>query len=163
MGKKQPLKDSVSDISHFDSGYHQLSLTNRTKGCKYSSEQRQQIIESVSELCVKGISKANALKSLKVYRSTYYGRSYKKNETKILTTSLTESERQAVIEKKKSGPQMSHRQISGSLRHDGYWISPSRCYRVLKNISWVWSQTLREAPYFSEKIDDQKQKAHTSG
>jgi hypothetical protein len=60
---------------------------------------------------------------------------------------LTEAERQAVIDKKKAEPQMSHRTISGFLRHDGHWISPSSCYRVLKPLGWIFRTNLREAPW----------------
>lgn len=125
----------------------ELGLTNRTRGCRYSLEQRQRIIEAVSELSVNGVSRAIALKSLKICRSTYYGWPGKKHKRTTPVTSLTGSEQQAVIEKKKAEPQMSHRRISGSLRNDGYWISPSSCYRILKSLGWVWPQTLREAPW----------------
>jgi putative transposase len=56
-------------------------------------------------------------------------------------------EKQAVVEKKEIEPQLSHRQISGSLRSEGYWISPSSCYRILKPLGWVSPPTLREAPW----------------
>ena len=42
---------------------------------------------------------------------------------------------------------MSHRQISGYLRHEGYWISESSCYRILRALGWVFSQTFRQAPW----------------
>jgi len=60
---------------------------------------------------------------------------------------LTDSERQAILEKKKAEPQMSARQISGHLRREGFWISPSNCYRVRKAKGWVIPQSLLEAPW----------------
>jgi putative transposase len=60
---------------------------------------------------------------------------------------LTLVEKQAVVEKKKMEPQLSHRHISGSLRPEGYWVSPSSCYRILKTLGWIGSSSLREAPW----------------
>jgi transposase InsO family protein len=60
---------------------------------------------------------------------------------------LVDSERQAILEKKQTEPQMSPRQVSGHLRSQGFWISPSSCYRILKAKGWVLSQELREAPW----------------
>ena len=71
--------------------------------------------------------------------------------TSILT--LTDSEEQAVIEKKQTDPQLSHRQISGSLRPEGYYVSPSSCYRILKARGWVWAQSLREAPWKVPRLE----------
>ncbi len=90
-----------------------------------------------------------ALKNLGVCRSTYYGwlRGKKAKEAAPSALQLTPVEKQAVVEKKKMEPQMSHRQISGSLRPEGYWVSPSSCYRILKPLGWVFPPTLREAPW----------------
>jgi putative transposase len=60
---------------------------------------------------------------------------------------LIAEEQYAIIEKKKAEPQLSHRQISGSLRQDGHWISPSSCYRRLKSLGWVMAACLRTAPW----------------
>jgi len=60
---------------------------------------------------------------------------------------LTAEEQYAIIEKKKAEPQLSHRQISGSLRQAGHWISPSSCYRRLKALGWVMAACLRTAPW----------------
>jgi transposase InsO family protein len=51
------------------------------------------------------------------------------------------------VEKKKEDPELSHRQISGSLRLMDYWISPSTCYRILKSRGWISMATLREVPW----------------
>jgi putative transposase len=90
-----------------------------------------------------------ALKTLGVCRSTYYGwvKNHKPSGSKPSVLSLTESEKQAVVEKKRAEPHLSHRKISGYLRHDGYWISSSSCYRILKALGWVMPQSLREAPW----------------
>ena len=83
-----------------------------------------------------------------VCRSTYYGwLKDRPPERSPSVLRLTNSERQAILEKKQTEPQMSPRQISGHLRHEGVWISPSSCYRILKAKGWMISQSLREAPW----------------
>ena len=90
-----------------------------------------------------------ALKTLGVARSTYYGWIYRPNKscTRASVLRLTDAEKQAVIDKKKAEPQLSHRKISGYLRHNGYWISPSSCYRILKALGWVIAQQFRTPPW----------------
>jgi len=127
----------------------QLGLSNHPKGCTYSKEQRQRIIQEVSKLLAQGLSKLKTLKVLGVCRSTYYGWLKADRSCSQATSVLhaTDSEHQAIIEKKKAAPHMSHRQISGSLRHEGYWISPSSCYRALKSLHWILSPLLRQTPW----------------
>ncbi len=127
----------------------ELGLTNRSKGTAYSSEQRERIIEEVDSLAHTGISKVQTLKNLGVCRSTYYGWLRARIPKCALSSplQLTPAEREAVVEKKKQEPQLSHRQISGWLRPEGYWVSPSSCYRILKHLGWVSSPVLREAPW----------------
>ena len=127
----------------------ELGLTNRAKGSSYSSEQRQRIITEVQNLAQAGISKVQALKNLGVCRSTYYGwlRAKRPQEATPSPLQLTSVEKQAVVEKKKLEPQLSHRRISGSLRPEGYWVSSASCYRILKPLGWIASSTLREAPW----------------
>lgn len=127
----------------------ELGLSDRLKGCSYSPEQRQRILLEVESLYSKGTPKAETLRSLGVSRSTYYGWLTKEKKAQKGTSilALTDSEAQAVIEKKQAEPQSSHRQISGALRHEGYYVSPSSCYRILKARGWVWPQSLREAPW----------------
>ncbi len=87
-------------------------------------------------------------RSLGVCRPTDYGgfRTEKPEAGISSPLQLTPVEKEAVVEKKKLEPQLSHRQISGSLRAAGYWISPSSCYRILKPLGWLSSFSLREAP-----------------
>jgi len=127
----------------------ELGLTGRIKGSTYSRVQRQRIIEEVERLKAAGIKKSITLRNLGVCRSTYYGwlSTYKSSTRKPSVLSLTEGEKQAVIEKKKEQPHLSHRKISGYLRHDGYWVSESSCYRILKTLGWILPQPLREAPW----------------
>jgi putative transposase len=127
----------------------ELGLANRSKGSSYSLEQRQRIIEEVQKLQETDLSKTEILKAIGVARSTYYGWSQgRKVSSRVLSpTHLTTLEKEAVVEKKKQEPQLSHRQISGSLRLEEYWVSPSSCYRVLKSRGWVSMATLREAPW----------------
>jgi putative transposase len=127
----------------------ELGLSDRVKGCSYSTEQRQRIIQEVESLFSQGTPKAEILRSLTVSRSTYYG--WLKKEQKAPKAAsilaLTDPEEQAVIEKKQAEPQLSHRQISGVIRQEGYYVSPSSCYRILKELGWIWPQSLREAPW----------------
>jgi putative transposase len=127
----------------------ELGLSDHQKGYGYSPGQRQRIIQEVESLYSQGTSKAEILRSLGVSRSTYYG--WLRQDQKVSKTpsilALTHSEEQAVIEKKQTEPQLSHRQISGVLREEGHYISPSSCYRLLKELGWVWPQSLREAPW----------------
>ncbi len=127
----------------------ELGLTNRPKGCSYSLEQRQRIIEEIQKFQPTGLSKIEIFRALGVPRSTYYGwiREQKVSSRPLSPTQLTPLEKEAVIEKKKREPQLSHRQISGSLRLEDYWVSPSSCYRILKSRGWVSTVTLREAPW----------------
>lgn len=127
----------------------ELGLTNRSKGTSYSSEQRQRILAEVETLVQAGISKVQGLKNLGVCRSTYYGwlRASRPKQIPPSLRQLTPGEKRAVVEKKKLEPQLSHRQISGWLRPEGYWVSSSSCYRILKPLGWVSPATLREAPW----------------
>ena len=124
-------------------------MSDRIKGGGYSPEQRQRIIQEVESLYSQGTPKIEILKTIGVSRSTYYGWLRKELKASKATSihALTDSEEQAVIEKKQAEPQLSHRQISGVLREEGYYISPSSCYRILKELDWVWPQSLREAPW----------------
>jgi putative transposase len=127
----------------------ELGLTNHSKGDSYGPEQRQRIIEEVQKLQQTGLSKVEILKALGVSRSTYYGwlQGQKVSSRTLSPTRLTTREKEAVLEKKKEEPQLSHRHISGSLRLVDYWISPSTCYRILKSRGWISMATLREAPW----------------
>ena len=95
----------------------ELGLTHRSKGTSYSLEQRQRIIAEVQKLVEAGISKVQALRSLGICRSTDYGwfRAKKPKEGISSPLQLTPVEKEAVVKKKKQEPQLSHRQISGSL------------------------------------------------
>lgn len=127
----------------------ELALANRPKGSTYSNVQRKRIIKEVDNLSAADVKKSVTLRRLGVCRSTYYSwlNHRKSFSSKPSGLKLTELEKQAVIEKKKTEPYLSHRKISGYLRHDGHWISPSSCYRILKSLDWVSPQSLREAPW----------------
>lgn len=127
----------------------ELGLTNRRKGSFYSKTQRARIVDEIERLFVRGIKKTETLKTLGVCRSTYYfwlkDQNSKSKEPSVQR--LTDSERQAIIEKKKDQPQLSHRKLSGYLRSGGVWVSSSSCYRLLKSFGWVLPQKLRSAPW----------------
>jgi transposase len=96
-----------------------------------------------------GLSKFQILKRLGVCRSTYYGWVWKSSSPSRKTSpwQLTRAKRQAVIQRKEKESYLSHREISGRLRTQGYWVSFSSCYRLLKPLEWVSAPTLREAPW----------------
>jgi len=48
---------------------------------------------------------------------------------------------------------LSHRQISGYLRFNGFWVSPSSCYRMLKAVGWVEPRLFREAPWETARYE----------
>ena len=127
----------------------ELALTNRPTGATYSQEQRHRIVAEIQRLHAQGFSILKSLRGLRVCRSTYYDwlnpSAMRKQSASMVH--LTVEEQHAIIQKKKAEPQLSHRQISGSLRQDGYWISPSTCYRRLKALGWVMAACLRTAPW----------------
>ena len=103
----------------------ELGLTNRRKGTFYSITQRARIVDEIENLCARGITKTQALKILGVCRSTYYSwlKDQNKKSKEPSVQRLTDAERQAIIEKKKDQPQLSHRKLSGYLRSGGVWVS----------------------------------------
>lgn len=141
--------DSADPGAHAFKKRDELGLSNRPKGGHYSPEQRQRIIDAVAGLIAQGQTKTKVLRFLQISRSTYYGWLKKKSEPRKPSSplKLTDAEEQAVLKKKKTEPQLSHRQVSGHLRQEGYWVSPSSCYRRLKEQGWVSKSTLRETPW----------------
>lgn len=133
----------------------ELGLTNRTKGATYSGTQRLRIIDRVVRLKASGMAKIKALKALGVCRSSYYGWQKGRDDRPrgISVQRLTTAEHKAIIECKKAQPQLSHRQISGYLRFDGFWVSPSSSYRTLKELGWVEPRLFREAPWKTARYE----------
>ncbi len=127
----------------------ELGLTGRKPGQAYTQEQRQRILDTVERLKSEGFLTTGALMGLKIPRSTYYfWKSFNANKTRPTSSSaLLESETKSVISMKEKQPHLSHRQISGLLRHKDVWVSSSSCYRTLKSQDLVWEWTLREAPW----------------
>ncbi len=127
----------------------ELGLTGRASGQAYTQEQRQRILDTVETLKSQGVSTTGALMGLKIPRSTFYSwKSIKANKTRPTSANaLLESETKSVISMKEKQPHLSHRQISGLLRHQNVWVSSSSCYRTLKSKQLVWEWTLREAPW----------------
>lgn len=127
----------------------ELGLTNRDKGATYSGTQRVRIIDRIDQLKASGVAKSKALKTLGICRSSYYGWQKREHDPprQPSVQSLTAAECAAIIEQKKANPQLSHRQISGYLRYDGVWVSPSSSYRMLKALGWVEPRLFREAPW----------------
>ena len=127
----------------------ELGLTGRKPGQSYSKEQRQRIIDTVKRLQLEGVSTVCALKGLRVPRSTFYfWKSDKAHKTRPASSNaLLEHETKSVLSMKEDQAHLSHRRISGLLRHQDVWVSPSSCYRILKSQDLVWEWTLREAPW----------------
>jgi len=127
----------------------ELGLTNRRKGATYSGTQQARISNRVAQVKASGVTKIKALRTLGVCRSSYYGWQKRHHDPprKPSIRCLTAAERAVIIEQKKANPQLSHRQISGDLRCDGFRVSPSSCYRMLKALGWVEPRLCREAPW----------------
>jgi transposase InsO family protein len=127
----------------------ELGLTGRKSGQAYTQEQRQRILDTVETLKSEEVSTTGALMGLKIPRSTFYfWKSFNANKTRPTSSNaLLESETKSVISMKEKQPHLSHRQISGLLRHKDIWVSSSSCYRTLKSQELVWEWTLREAPW----------------
>ena len=127
----------------------ELGLTGRKAGQAYSTEQRERILGTVQGLKSEGVPAVLALRELTVPRSTFYSwRSEKAHRPRPNSSNaLFENETRSVISMKVTQPYLSHRQISGLLRHQDIWVSPSSCYRTLKSQGLVWEWTLREAPW----------------
>lgn len=127
----------------------ELGLTGRKSGQAYTQEQRQRILDTVERLKSQRVSTTGALLGLKIPRSTYYfWKSINADKTSSTSSNaLLESETKSVISMKEKQPHLSHRQISGLLRHQDVWVSSSSCYRKLKSQELVWEWTLREAPW----------------
>jgi len=133
----------------------ELGLTGRVSGQRYSREQKERIVSEVGKLKGQGISVCAALRRLGIPRSTFY--SWKEhtglNQRPRPAHRLLEVEQEKVVSLKVSKPYLSHRQISGLLRHEDMWVSPSSCYRTLKSAGLVWDWSLREAPWKTPRYE----------
>lgn len=127
----------------------ELGLTGRKPGQSYSQEQRQRILDTVQRLTSQGVSTTCALQGLRVPRSTFYFWRSDKDRKSLsrACNALLEDETQSIVSMKEHEAHLSHRHISGLLRHRDIWVSPSSCYRVLKSRGMVWEWTLRESPW----------------
>jgi len=127
----------------------ELGLTGRKAGQAYSTEQRERILDTVQGLKSEGVPAVLALRELSVPRSTFYfWKSDSANKTSPTSSNaLLENETKSVISMKEEQSHLSHRQISGLLRHKDVWVSSSSCYRTLKCQELVWEWALREAPW----------------
>jgi len=117
----------------------ELALSNREKGQRLSPEQRERIMEEVLRARDQGISKSRILGQLGICRSTYYSW-ISPSETKTRKrppNRLLPAEKEAVVDLKRKEPYLSHRKISGFLREDDLFVSPSSCYLILKSLGWI--------------------------
>jgi putative transposase len=127
----------------------ELGLTGRKPGQSYSGEQRQRILDTVQRLKSQGVSTTGVLQGLRVPRSTFYFWKTEKDRKNCPTAynALLEHETQSIVSMKEREAHLSHRHISGLLRHQDVWVSSSSCYRELKSRGMVWKWTLRESPW----------------
>ncbi len=127
----------------------ELGLNGRKPGQMYSQEQKERILTGVRELKSYGISTIVALKRLMVPRSTYYSwtADLDVRPSKIPINSLLDTEYKSIVSAKTLEPDLSHRMISGLLRKQEIWVSPSSCYRTLKSLGLVSQWSLRDAPW----------------
>lgn len=133
----------------------ELGLTGRRSGQRYTTEQKERIVKEVERLREDGISAAAVLRELGVPRSTFYswGKTSQTGQRPGPTHRLTEEESEKIVAMKVHQPHLSHRQISGLLRHGDVWVSSSSCYRTLKSAGLVWEWILREAPWKTPRYE----------
>jgi len=116
--------------------------------------QREQIGAEVTALRRAGIRVTDALRQLGVARSTYYHwRSDDRGGRSRPVNALLATEQQAILAKKQAEPHLRHRAISGALRHDHVWVSPSSCYRVLAAADLIEPYERREAPWCQPRYE----------
>lgn len=95
-----------------------------------------------------GMKVGTALTQLGVARSTYYAwRGGLHRPDRRAVNALLPAERAAIVAQKVQEPHWHHRTISGRLRHEGVWVSPSSCYRVLSAADLIAPYERREAPW----------------
>jgi transposase InsO family protein len=58
-----------------------------------------------------------------------------------------------VVSLKERKPYLSHRQVSGFLRHAQVWVSASTCYRILRPLGLVFTRAFREAPWKTSRYE----------
>lgn len=87
------------------------------------------------------------LKLLNVPQATYYNWKNSKGYNKTSLLKLTAVEKQSIIDYKQKNPHLSHRKIAGYLRDQGFWLSDSVCYLILKEKGWVLPVDFKEAPW----------------
>jgi transposase InsO family protein len=102
----------------------------------------------MASLRQQGVPVKDALPRLGVARATYYNwKSQSRGEVRGAVNALLPAEREAILKKKCAEPHLRHRAISGELRHDEVWVSPSSCYRVLSAENLVEPPQRRDAPW----------------
>lgn len=130
-------------------------MNGRVSGQWYSREQRQRIVEEVEKRRAEAMPVSVVLKKLGVPRSTFYHWKSQREASgrKAPPNSLRLCEEEKIVALKTGEPHLSHRQISGLLRHDDVWVSPSSCYRTLKSVGLVWAWNVREAPWKTARYE----------
>jgi putative transposase len=116
-------------------------------GSQYTPAQRERIGAEVAALRGTGLTVTQALRGLGVVRSTYYHWQDGDGRRRRGVHALLPEERTAIVQAKQRSPYLRHRTISGVLRAEGIWVSPSSCYRVLAAADLVEPYERREAPW----------------
>lgn len=108
----------------------------------------------VAALQQSGMRVSAALRRLGVARATFYAwSSGGRRPRQVSVHALLPGERDAVLAKKQQAPHLRHRGISGALRQDDVWVSPSSCYRVLAGAGLVEPYERREAPWSEARYE----------
>jgi putative transposase len=95
-----------------------------------------------------GMKVPSALRQLGVAKSTFYSwRPAVDGEQRRTVNRLLSEERAAIINAQQGSPHLRHRVISGLLRHEDIWVSPSSCYRILRAEDLIEPYERREAPW----------------
>lgn len=119
--------------------------------------QRQGIIDQVRDSKNKGRKIKDILKSLGVKSSTYYrwiNETQTACEAEVIhpsdrktSMSLTDEDRNIILQTKSEYPQLRHRQVQGLLQNKGIYISASSIYQELKSHNLVEKYERRPAPW----------------
>lgn len=116
--------------------------------------QKQEILDFVGQQRILGRAITEVLHSLGVSSSSYY-RWLKQNERgyfqvqKLIVNprSLTEFERQRILEVKAKNPEFRHRRLQGELQREGLCISATSVYKTLKSSEQVEPYQRRPSPW----------------
>lgn len=130
------------------------------EGYRVSIEYKTEVVEFVERQKELGQPRSKTLEGLEVSSSTYYA--WKKliqngpkvnKARKSHPAKLTPAEKDLIVATKHNHPSLRHRQIQGLIQSDGFYISPSSVFKVLKSHGLVEPFERREAPWKEPKYE----------